>query len=80
MIVATGATGRLGRRIVEQLLRRMPPDRIAATTRDPGKAEALARAGVGVRHGDFAKPDTLRTAFAGATQVLIVSSNAERIG
>ncbi|TXM99036.1 NAD(P)H-binding protein [Methylobacterium sp. WL64] len=80
MIVVTGATGQLGRRIVEQLLRRMSPDRIAATTRAPGKADALARAGVSVRHGDFAKTDTLRTAFADATQVLIVSSNAERIG
>ena len=80
MIVVTGATGQLGRRIVEQLLQRMPPDRIAATTRDPAKAGALAQAGVSVRHGDFAHPDTLRGAFADATQVLIVSSNAERIG
>lgn len=80
MIVVTGATGQLGRRIVEQLLQRMPPDRIAATTRDLGEAEALARAGVSVRHGDFTKPDTLKAAFAGAAQVLIVSSNAERIG
>ncbi|WP_375410947.1 NAD(P)H-binding protein, partial [uncultured Methylobacterium sp.] len=80
MIVVTGATGHLGRRIVAQLLQRLPPDHIAATTRDPGKAEALAQAGVSVRHGDFAKPDTLRTAFAGASQILIVSSNAERFG
>ncbi|MHC2003005.1 NmrA family NAD(P)-binding protein [Methylobacterium sp. CM6241] len=66
--------------MVEQLLRLMPPDRIVATTRDPGKADGLVRAGVGVRHGDYAKPDTLLTAFEGATQVLIVSSNGERTG
>lgn len=80
MIVVTGATGQLGRRIVEQLLRRVPPERIGASTRDPSKADALAQAGVSVRHGDFSKPDTLRAAFAGATQVLIVSSDAERLG
>lgn len=80
MIVVTGATGQLGRRIAEQLLRRMPPDRIIATTRDPGKADALVRAGVGVRYGDYARPDTLLSAFEGATQVLIISSNGERTG
>lgn len=80
MIVVTGATGRLGRGIVERLLDLHPADEIVAGTRDPGKAADLAGRGVQVRHGDFARPDTLAAAFAGATQLLIVSSNAQAQG
>lgn len=80
MIVVTGATGRLGRAIVEQLLERVPVDRIGASVRDPGKAEDLTRRGVRVRRGDFSDPDSLRAAFEGARQVLIVSSNARSSG
>lgn len=80
MLVVTGATGKLGSRIVEQLLERLPADRIGASARDPGKAHALAQRGVRVRHGDFARPDTLASAFEGASQILIVSSNAAATG
>ncbi len=73
MIVVTGATGQLGRAVVEGLLTRLPADRIVASVRDPAKATALAERGVHVRAGDFAKPDNLAAAFAGAEQVLVVS-------
>ena len=76
MIVITGATGQLGRRIVERLLDLAPSGQIGASTRDPDKAADLAKRGVRVRHGDFAKPDSLATAFEGASQLLVVSSNA----
>lgn len=80
MIVVTGATGRLGRAILEQLLGTVPADRIAASARDPAKANDLVRQGVRVRHGDFADPSSLKTAFEGADQVLIVSTNARASG
>jgi NAD(P)H dehydrogenase (quinone) len=80
MIVVTGATGKLGHLIVEQLLERVPADQVGATARDPGKAADLAARGVRVRAGDFADPASLAHAFAGATQVLIVSSNAGAYG
>ncbi|WP_322032133.1 SDR family oxidoreductase [Paraburkholderia sp. J76] len=80
MIIVTGATGNLGRRIVEQLLARMPAAQIGAVSREPARAAALHRAGVDVRQADFAAPDTLAAAFAGATQLLLVSSNAEAYG
>jgi uncharacterized protein YbjT (DUF2867 family) len=76
MIAITGANGRLGRAIVEQLLTRVPAETIAVSVRDPQDAGALAERGVDVRHGDFDEPATLRDAFAGAEQVLIVSANA----
>ena len=75
MIVVTGATGGLGRAVVNGLLDRMPADRIVASTRDPHQAADLAEQGVEVRAGDYAKPDTLPGAFAGAEQVLVVSAN-----
>ncbi len=76
MIVVTGATGQLGRLIVEKLLDRLPADQVGASVRDPAKATDLQARGVRVRRGDFAESDTLRDAFEGADQLLIVSSNA----
>ena len=42
MIIVTGATGQLGRGIVEQLLARVPADQVGVSVRDPGKASAFA--------------------------------------
>ena len=80
MIVVTGATGQLGRQIVEQLLERLPAEQVGASARDPGKADGLAQRGVRVRHGDFEEPASLASAFEGASQLLIVSSNAAAQG
>ena len=80
MIVVTGATGKLGGQIVEQLLDRLPADQVGASVRDPAKARAMSRRGVRVRQGDFDTPEGLAAAFEGATQVLIVSSNARAYG
>lgn len=73
MIVVTGATGQLGRGVVEGLLRRLPASLIAAAARDPAKAAALAGSGVAVRRCDFAEPEAVGAAFAGADSVLVVS-------
>lgn len=80
MIIVTGASGQLGHAIVERLAHRVSPEQIGASVRDPAKAEDLAALGVRVRRGDFADPSTLAHAFEGATQVLIVSSNAAAYG
>ena len=80
MIIVTGATGQLGHATVEALARRMPAGGIVASVRDPAKAADLAALGVGIRHGDFAQPTSLATAFKGATQLLLVSSNAAATG
>lgn len=78
MIVVTGATGQLGRAVVQNLLRRVSADQIAASVRDAGKAFDLAAQGVDVRVGDFTDTDGLARAFANADQVLIVS--ADKLG
>ncbi len=76
MILVTGATGRLGRLIAERLLDRIPAERLTATARHPSRATDLAARGLRVRHADYDDPESLRRAFAGIRQVLLVSSNA----
>ncbi len=80
MIIVTGASGKLGRAIVEKLVARVPADRVGASVRDTGKAGGLEAMGVRVRHGDFDDAESLSRAFEGAMQVLIVSSNARATG
>ncbi len=77
MIIVTGATGQLGRDVVERLLERLPPGQIGVSVREPRKAQDLAERGVLVRRGDFDEPSSLTRAFAGASQVLIVSGAAD---
>ena len=80
MIIVTGATGQLGRAIVEKLVTLMPASQVGASVRDAGKAADLEALGVRVRQGDFGVPQSLGHAFEGATQVLMVSSNARATG
>ncbi|MFC5002106.1 NAD(P)H-binding protein [Dactylosporangium cerinum] len=74
MIIVTGASGALGRLVVEQLLTRFPDRPVGAAVRDPGRCADLAARGVDVRHGDYDDPATLRTAFRDADRLLLVSS------
>ncbi|APU17207.1 NAD(P)H-binding protein [Actinoalloteichus fjordicus] len=75
MIVVTGATGALNGATVEHLLQRKSADRIGVSARDVAKAQHFAERGVRVRQGSYDDPVALRDSFAGADQVLLVSSN-----
>jgi NAD(P)H dehydrogenase (quinone) len=75
MIVVTGATGQLGRLVVEGLLKKVPPAEVVAAVRDPAKAAEFAARGVQVRRADYDDPASLATAFAGADKVLLISSS-----
>lgn len=75
MIVITGATGALNGATADHLLDRLDPTELAVVTRDPAKAARFAERGVEVRRGDYADADSLPAAFAGADQLLLVSSN-----
>lgn len=74
MIIVTGGSGRLGSKIVDRLLDRVPANSIGVSVRDLDKAEGLAARGVRVRAGDFTDPATLDHAFENADQVLVVSA------
>ncbi len=75
MIVITGATGALNGATVDHLLARMPASAITVAVRDPTRAGRFAERGVAVRRGDHADPASLPGAFAGADQLLLVSSS-----
>lgn len=74
-LLVTGATGKLGSKIVETLLQTVPAEQLAVSVRSPEKAQNLQDRGVDVRHGDFDKPETLDKAFTGIDRLLIVSAD-----
>ncbi len=80
MIIITGAIGQLGRAIATQLVTRIPAAGVGVSVHDPQKAADLEALGVRVRQGDFSDPASLPHAFEGATQILLVSSNARTQG
>ncbi len=76
MYAVTGASGHLGRLVVEALLDRgVSAAQIVAIARTPGKVDDLAERGVVVRSGDYDQPDTLVDALAGVDSVLLVSGS-----
>ena len=75
MIVVTGATGALNGATVDHLLALVPPEEVVVAVRDPARAARFADAGVAVRRADYADPASLPAAFAGADQLLLVSSS-----
>ncbi|MFI7702288.1 NAD(P)H-binding protein [Nonomuraea sp. NPDC049480] len=70
MIVVTGASGQLGRLVVQELKQRVPAEQIVAAARTLEKAADL---GVEVREADYDRPETIKSALQGATKVLLVS-------
>ena len=75
MYVITGATGPLGRLVIEKLLASVPAGQIIAAVRSPEKAADLAALGVQVRHADYSQASTLDSAFKGAEKILLISSS-----
>ena len=74
MYAVTGASGQLGRLVIERLLETVPADRIVAAVRTPAKVRDLAERGVIVREADYSRPETLSTAFEGVDRLLLISS------
>ena len=68
----TGATGQLGRIVVNKLKERVPTDNIVALVRSSQKAQDL---GVETREADYEKPETLETALKGVDALLLISSS-----
>jgi nucleoside-diphosphate-sugar epimerase len=67
-IAVTGATGFLGRYIVDVLLRRGA--HVIGVVRNPERVPELPRRGVEMRRADLAEPDRLAHGFAGADAVV----------
>ncbi|MEW4371888.1 SDR family oxidoreductase [Paenibacillus kandeliae] len=76
-ILITGATGHLGSKVVNELLKTVPASELAVSVRNPEKAEHLREQGIDVRYGDFDKPETLEAAFANVDRLLIISADGD---
>lgn len=76
-MLVTGATGKLGTKVVETLLKTVPASQLAVSVRNPEKAEGLRARGVEVRQGDFDRPETLDSAFAGIDRLLLISADGD---
>jgi len=75
MIVVTGASGQLGRLVIEALLKKLPAGEIVAAVRNPEKVVDLAARGVQVRQADYDQPASLVAAFKGADKLLLISAS-----
>lgn len=77
MILITGATGQLGRLLVEETLQRVPAAQLAVSVREAAKAADLAARGIAVRTADYGRAETLTAAFAGVDTLMLVSGDAD---
>ncbi|MGJ7491657.1 SDR family oxidoreductase [Variovorax sp. ZT4R33] len=71
-VAVTGATGQLGRLVIEGLRAKLPAADIVALVRSPSKAADL---GVEAREADYSRPETLSRALAGVETLLLISSS-----
>ena len=78
-LFVTGATGQLGRHVIDMLLETVPASAIVAGMRDPAKdeeaANALREKGVEVRAADYSQPESLASAFTSTDRLLLISSS-----
>ncbi|ACF01484.1 NmrA family protein [Rhodopseudomonas palustris TIE-1] len=71
----TGASGQLGRLVVDGLLKSLPPAQIGVLVRSEKVAAEFAAKGLHVHIGDYSNPETLGPAFAGVERALLISSS-----
>ncbi|MFC8275073.1 NAD(P)H-binding protein [Streptomyces sp. NPDC057271] len=74
-IVVTGATGQLGRLVIDELLAQAPAESVVAVVRDEAKAADLAERGIELRIADYGRPETLAGAFRPGDRVLLISGS-----
>lgn len=74
-ILVTGATGGLGKEVVNFLLAKTDASNITVLVRDAAKAEAFNIQGINIAIGDYAHEDSLVNAFKGIDKIYFVSGN-----
>ncbi len=82
MYLVTGASGHLGKAVINHLLNtnKVAPNKIIATSRNPEHLAEFAAKGIHVRAANFDDVAHLTKAFEGATRVLLISTNAMEPG
>jgi NAD(P)H dehydrogenase (quinone) len=75
-ILVTGASGAIGKKTLEHLLKRQPVDELVGMVRDVAKAQDLAEKGIELRQGDYLDSASLNRAFVGVEKLMLVSAQA----
>lgn len=73
-ILVSGASGKLGRQVLDILLEHGASS-VIATTRTPDRHADLVARGVDVRYADFNDKQSVVEAFAGAGRILLISTD-----
>ena len=73
--LVTGASGQLGRLVIDGLLKTVPASQIGVLVRSEKAAAEFAARGLHVHNGDYSRPDSLKAAFAGVDRALLISSS-----
>lgn len=82
-IVVTGATGNLGRLVIEGLLEKVPAEQITAVVRSEEKAAGFAARGVKLAVADYNTPETFDGVLSAGDKVLLISGSEvgnDRVG
>jgi len=74
-IIVTGASGQLGRLVIEELLTSVPAAEVTAVVRDSAKAGDLAAQGVTLAVADYNSPESFDGLLRGGDRVLLISGN-----
>lgn len=80
VIGITGASGQLGRQVLEYVVERVGAGQVVAITRSPDELADVVAQGVDVRAGDFADADGLAEAFQGIDRLYMISIDDVREG
>jgi NAD(P)H dehydrogenase (quinone) len=75
-ILVTGASGVIGKKTLQHLLKRKPADQLVGLARDPSKAKELSEAGIEIRYGDYYDIGSLDLAFKDVEKLMLVSTHA----
>jgi uncharacterized protein YbjT (DUF2867 family) len=74
-VIVTGASGQLGRLVIDQLLATVPASEVTAVARDPAKAGDLAARGVAVAVADYNSPESFDGLLRAGDRVLLISGS-----
>lgn len=74
-ILIPGATGLLGKAVVNQLLQKMNPNDINVHVRDISKAEDVKEKGVNIIKGDYSEYASPVNGFMGMNNLYFISSS-----
>lgn len=76
-LLVTGATGMLGKKVIQALLERVSAEDIVVSIRNPDKADFFKNKGIEVRIADYEDPVSLKAAFENIDKMLLISSQGD---